>query len=115
MRKWESEPARASFEQPPGLERLTTVGPRGAAHIYRERIEAASWKAGRITARYGTSDELVTLAFDRVDSLSIAFEGIHSQAHPLAQLPADEPAYTVSLPSSYPHDGLEAGSRRLSE
>ena len=66
--------------------------------------------------RLGTTNRAeYNSALDRIDSLSVVIEGAHSQAHLLAQLPADESPHAVGLPPSRSHDGLQTGTRWLSE
>ena len=44
---------------------------------------------------------------ERVDPLSVALNGLHLQAHLLAQFAADESSHTVSLPPGRSHDYLQ--------
>jgi hypothetical protein len=86
----------------------TEQGTWSGAHTKEDRAHKQK-KAGRQHPALRRPQSFAS-AFNEVNSLAIAFKGAHSQPHLLAQLPADEATYAVSLPTSSEHDRLQPGS-----
>jgi len=51
------------------------------------------------------------LAPNQIDTLAVAFERLHPQAEPFAELPANKASDAVCLPTGGTHDGRQAGAR----
>src|ERR1700693_2578707 len=86
----------------------------GSAQSSISRCELLQWKKSRglhPALQDAVVNEIQVLAAKRVDSLPVALDGLHPQAHLLAQFAAQEAAYAVGLPARGSHDGLQAGAR----